>query len=203
LRNEVTVLPGDELRVFCRYDTSDRKVITLGGEGTNDEMCLAFFLVYPRPNGTVCLSQNYYQSLVDFYIQGVGRGLITNSVNESDDEETQWQQIKEAVRAAVVASEDAKQLYLDVYWNNDTRQYFCRDLSGGHRYGMVTVEDIPNTQTPTSTPGSCPGISATDKKTEGPSAIDKKTEGPTPSSGKILSSSVLLFALYAVISVLV
>ena len=28
-----------------------------GGEGTQDEMCLAFVLVYPVPRLTVCLSQ--------------------------------------------------------------------------------------------------------------------------------------------------
>ena len=36
---------GDTLRISCTYDTTARTATTTFGEGTNDEMCLAFVYV--------------------------------------------------------------------------------------------------------------------------------------------------------------
>ncbi|XP_062515676.1 DBH-like monooxygenase protein 1 homolog [Corticium candelabrum] len=69
LRNEVKILPGDDIQVFCDYDTSARKQVTIGGEGTLDEMCLAFLLVYPRPQLSVCLSQIDSSQFISYIIQ--------------------------------------------------------------------------------------------------------------------------------------
>jgi mono/diheme cytochrome c family protein len=41
------VSPSDSLRITCTYDTSSRSTTTTWGEGTSDEMCLAFFYVSP------------------------------------------------------------------------------------------------------------------------------------------------------------
>ncbi|CAH1785360.1 unnamed protein product, partial [Owenia fusiformis] len=54
LPQEVTVLPGDELRVECRYDTTGTDKVTWGGLGTTEEMCIAFLMYYPRINMTTC-----------------------------------------------------------------------------------------------------------------------------------------------------
>ncbi|XP_067141854.1 DBH-like monooxygenase protein 1 homolog [Centruroides vittatus] len=48
LSKEVKILPSDHLTVECVYDSTDRVSNTLGGLGTQQEMCLAFILYYPR-----------------------------------------------------------------------------------------------------------------------------------------------------------
>ncbi|CAF1402975.1 unnamed protein product, partial [Didymodactylos carnosus] len=50
---------GDELATRCVYSTTDKSIITLGGERTKDEMCLHYFLYYPRMKTfPSCLSSN-------------------------------------------------------------------------------------------------------------------------------------------------
>jgi hypothetical protein len=44
---EMQILPGDELYVSCRYDTSSRPNPTPMGLSTNEEMCLIYFVYYP------------------------------------------------------------------------------------------------------------------------------------------------------------
>lgn len=48
LNRKVTVLPGDQITVECRYDSTGRSVTTFGGLSTKEEMCIAFILYYPR-----------------------------------------------------------------------------------------------------------------------------------------------------------
>jgi len=38
---------GDTVRINCNYDTTTRGTPTMWGEGTMDEMCLAFIYVSP------------------------------------------------------------------------------------------------------------------------------------------------------------
>ena len=60
LGDEVTILPGDELLTQCTYDTSSSNTPVKFGEATTNEMCLAFFVYYPRVRGGgVCLFGNY------------------------------------------------------------------------------------------------------------------------------------------------
>jgi hypothetical protein len=184
LRNEVTVLPGDEIRTFCEYDTSDRQVNTLGGEGTNDEMCLAFFLVYPRPQGTVCLSRIGFETLRNYYVQGVSRGYLSGLVNDSADTRTQVQQLQDALRHADVSSEASRDVYYDTYWNSKERLYYCASLSGGALFDVTTLTNVATPETPTSAPGPCPADLA-------------------PSSGKFLSSSIMGLVLYAVLTLVI
>jgi hypothetical protein len=58
---ERTVLPGDMLRVDCIYDTTGRTAPTKMGLSTQDEMCLAYVLYYPKLNATneLCIYGNY------------------------------------------------------------------------------------------------------------------------------------------------
>ncbi|KAK3099911.1 hypothetical protein FSP39_011698 [Pinctada imbricata] len=46
----VEVLPGDELRTTCVYDSSGRDSTTYYGLGTNSEMCFAFMKYFPKEN---------------------------------------------------------------------------------------------------------------------------------------------------------
>ena len=45
---QVKLYPTDVLEQVCEYDTTGVKNVTLGGEGTNDEMCLTAFRYWPR-----------------------------------------------------------------------------------------------------------------------------------------------------------
>ncbi|XP_004401254.1 PREDICTED: DBH-like monooxygenase protein 1 [Odobenus rosmarus divergens] len=56
LREEQTILPGDNLITECRYNTKDRSRMTWGGLSTRNEMCLSYLLYYPRINLTRCAS---------------------------------------------------------------------------------------------------------------------------------------------------
>lgn len=44
---DALIEPGDQLVTRCVYDSSDRTEPTLGGEGSDDEMCLNFLFHYP------------------------------------------------------------------------------------------------------------------------------------------------------------
>jgi len=48
------VQPGDELVTHCRYDSSSRTAPTLGGPGSQDEMCLDFLLYWPATDFGYC-----------------------------------------------------------------------------------------------------------------------------------------------------
>ncbi|EGW08847.1 DBH-like monooxygenase protein 1 [Cricetulus griseus] len=56
LKEEQTILPGDNLITECRYNTKDRSGMTWGGLSTRNEMCLSYLLYYPRINLTRCAS---------------------------------------------------------------------------------------------------------------------------------------------------
>eukprot|EP00004_Rigifila_ramosa_P007335 TRINITY_DN182_c0_g1_i3.p1 TRINITY_DN182_c0_g1~~TRINITY_DN182_c0_g1_i3.p1 ORF type:complete len:568 (-),score=136.72 TRINITY_DN182_c0_g1_i3:17-1675(-) len=43
----VTLLPGDRMIMHCVYDTTERTTTTVGGEGTDNEMCFGFLTYYP------------------------------------------------------------------------------------------------------------------------------------------------------------
>ncbi len=45
---EFEMLPGDEIRNHCIYDSTNRTETTMGGPGTRDEMCWNTILYYPK-----------------------------------------------------------------------------------------------------------------------------------------------------------
>ncbi|CAF0842897.1 unnamed protein product [Didymodactylos carnosus] len=48
LLKQTRLYPGDEFVTRCTYTTKNKNIITLGGERTEDEMCLHMFTYYPR-----------------------------------------------------------------------------------------------------------------------------------------------------------
>jgi hypothetical protein len=44
---DAAVRPGDELVTHCVFDSSERDVPTLGGDGSDDEMCLNYLFHWP------------------------------------------------------------------------------------------------------------------------------------------------------------
>lgn len=43
------LMPGDELRTQCVWDSTARTNVTMGGQGSNDEMCIDYIMYYPAP----------------------------------------------------------------------------------------------------------------------------------------------------------
>lgn len=56
--NSVRVLPGDDLMVECSYNSLDKSKLTLGGFETQQEVCQATLIYYPRQEKlTMCQSK--------------------------------------------------------------------------------------------------------------------------------------------------
>ena len=47
LAPEIEMRAGDVMRIECTFNTLDRDTCTYGGDGSLDEMCLAFLAIYP------------------------------------------------------------------------------------------------------------------------------------------------------------
>ncbi|XP_013915210.1 PREDICTED: DBH-like monooxygenase protein 1 [Thamnophis sirtalis] len=56
LKEERTILPGDNLVTECHYSTLNRSDMTWGGFSTRNEMCLSYLVYYPKINLTRCES---------------------------------------------------------------------------------------------------------------------------------------------------
>lgn len=67
LRRKVKVLPGDVLINNCRYKTSNRSKVTLGGYGIRDEMCVNYIHYYPKSQLEVCKSSTDTAALMDYF----------------------------------------------------------------------------------------------------------------------------------------
>lgn len=52
----VQILPGDEMILECVYNSANRNVTTLGGEGSRDEMCFAYLHYYPATDLSYCVT---------------------------------------------------------------------------------------------------------------------------------------------------
>ncbi|XP_019640548.1 PREDICTED: dopamine beta-hydroxylase-like [Branchiostoma belcheri] len=67
LRRKVTVLPGDVLMTSCKYNTTNRRSVTLGGYGIHDEMCLNYIHYYPASQLQACKSVAAASALDRFF----------------------------------------------------------------------------------------------------------------------------------------
>lgn len=76
LREEVTVLPGDELIVECDFNTTDKDDFVYGGLSTRREMCESFMYYYPKTTMLDCRSQPEFYS----YFNGLGIENVSGSV---------------------------------------------------------------------------------------------------------------------------
>jgi hypothetical protein len=66
LPQEITIQPGDHLMLECFYNTTGRSGVTLGGESTQEEMCLSFPVYYPRMKLADCISFPLFDNLDQF-----------------------------------------------------------------------------------------------------------------------------------------
>ncbi|XP_062515118.1 DBH-like monooxygenase protein 1 homolog [Corticium candelabrum] len=202
LQNEVKILPGDDVQVFCDYDTTGRPKVTFGGEGTLDEMCLGFLLVYPRPSLIYCLSQPLSQTFFDYVTAAAHKGYYVEPANISSDPQTALGQRLPAIYNMDFRSEDAYTLWDQQYRSSKQREVRCR--SGSHHNllaGQTDEYTLPNitrplTGAPTGTPKPCEDIikaskspTSTVKASESPTSTVKASESPTSSARDLICNS--------------
>jgi len=100
---EVLILPGDQITAECIYDTNwkgGKSVI--GGQSTDDEMCMVFLAYYPEiPELVGCQDEPDIQAMLDFLgIQAVDRS------SGSDPEVTVPEELKGKLFSEVVEEFD-------------------------------------------------------------------------------------------------
>jgi dopamine beta-monooxygenase len=74
---------GDSLITTCQFDTSKRTVPTVGGENTDDEMCLNFLLVWPAPAVVACQTGSAPESFVQLFTRGAFGAVAPPSIDMS------------------------------------------------------------------------------------------------------------------------
>ncbi|XP_062505059.1 DBH-like monooxygenase protein 1 homolog [Corticium candelabrum] len=163
LEKEVKILPGDDLQLFCEYHTSNRQSVTIGGEGTRDEMCLGFLFVYPRPQIGKCLSQLPTSLLLTYLNNASKNGWlpIPDNINASNDQFAQYLQLVKGVEKMVFPNASAYDLWSQSYWSSEWREYQCSGIYGNGLLGPIDVFNvtslpvITNPRTSTVSPESC------------------------------------------------
>ncbi|ODM90062.1 hypothetical protein Ocin01_16621, partial [Orchesella cincta] len=81
LKNELVILPGDELITECEYQTKDVDKYIIGGLATNQEMCQVFFFYYPRIPLSQCTSQyEFHDFFKGLHVDGV-EGEVLKPLN--------------------------------------------------------------------------------------------------------------------------
>ena len=72
------VYRSDKLIAYCRFDTTTATKEVVGGEGTDDEMCMVFFMYYPRtPNPLLCLTVSH-RSFGDIVASESTQAIVTH-----------------------------------------------------------------------------------------------------------------------------
>ncbi|XP_078690261.1 DBH-like monooxygenase protein 1 homolog [Branchiostoma floridae x Branchiostoma belcheri] len=116
------VLPGDSILMECTYDTTDRNGVTYGGLKTEDEMCIAWILYYPKMELAKCESwpMSYW------YLYSLSATATEFSVAENDFV---------ATAPANVAGLTADQiLTADITWTDELRADFQRAETQAQRF---------------------------------------------------------------------
>ncbi|XP_063889884.1 DBH-like monooxygenase protein 1 [Scylla paramamosain] len=114
LPQEVTVLPGDSFILECQYDARHKTVPTFGGEGTQEEMCLAFLMYYPKISMSWCHSfpklENIYRPLgvKSIATQNTSSTRLRSMLNTAEERE------EELIEALLVKKETPAVTELDL-----------------------------------------------------------------------------------------
>ncbi|XP_062515545.1 DBH-like monooxygenase protein 1 homolog [Corticium candelabrum] len=207
LQNEVKVLPGDDVQVFCDYDTTKRDHVTVGGEGTQEEMCVAFFLVYPKPQLAICLSQISTKHLQSYLTQAFLRNYYyIDYANMSTDPEILQKQVLQSVTNMKFSREDEYTLWEQQYWSMKEREYLCFDyrldnLLGAEYFNYTVLPTIR--ESPTVDP-TCSGVTNTSESSTSTSKQVVSTTSladQSPSPSAVSSANQLMTNLFWVVLV--
>eukprot|EP01083_Nonionella_stella_P077615 212028_1 len=193
--NETKILPGDELSLQCQYSTIDRATVTVAGEGTADEMCLAFVYVFPKPEFAICESSHQLSDFIGFFWQatflGYVTGDLTTALETEDTDAISWNNNDDAALA----------LYNDYWTSNGGSVYdiYCGqsfDVSSepvdishlfvgnfiGYQQEDVCLSASPTTSDPLSTSTATPTIAPTLTLTTAPTLIPTRSPTPIPTA---------------------
>eukprot|EP01083_Nonionella_stella_P211491 764637_1 len=80
LNNQYHLLPGDELILKCKYDSSKRDFITYGDLSTTHEMCMDMLYVYPAPKLSRMFTAYDIQSILSWLHYGKSKGYIEGNI---------------------------------------------------------------------------------------------------------------------------
>ena len=109
---------GDEFIMNCYLNSTTRDWITIGGESTSQEMCLAFIYVYPAPDLATCwtrfTTESMYNWLEDAQDAGYLEGNVTEAMLNWDWDQLSWDDQGD--------KKGAKQLYNEL-WDPTNEDY--------------------------------------------------------------------------------
>ena len=84
--------PGDRIKSHCVFDSTGRDMVTLGGDATSDEMCVAFGIYYPAVSGVTKCIESVTHGVQDADGRNecgfIGDESVDESVEEGVDEAT-------------------------------------------------------------------------------------------------------------------
>ncbi|XP_037780094.1 DBH-like monooxygenase protein 1 isoform X2 [Penaeus monodon] len=104
LTEEMTILPGDSFITECGYDSRGKKTPTFGGDSTQEEMCLAFLVYYPRSKVSRCVSTPeislIYKSFGIEEVYGDGRNSVYRNARYTHDQEREKKLAEEMKKKA-------------------------------------------------------------------------------------------------------
>ena len=83
---------GDEFIMDCYINSTGRDWITVGGESTSQEMCLAFIYVYPAPDLAICWTEFSDQSFENWLEDAQNAGYLQGNISLATDE-WEWSQL--------------------------------------------------------------------------------------------------------------
>ncbi|OAF68296.1 hypothetical protein A3Q56_03961 [Intoshia linei] len=78
------LLPGDEIRITCYYNSIDKNVYTWSGQSSMDEMCISYLHYYPKINLAQCKSF-INQNFLDIPITKKGKSTIQLIMENTSD----------------------------------------------------------------------------------------------------------------------
>ncbi|XP_062516136.1 DBH-like monooxygenase protein 1 homolog [Corticium candelabrum] len=195
LRNEVKILPGDEVKVICAHDTTGRQRVTIGGLGTLDEMCQAFIFVYPKPDLSFCLSQNLKSNFENYIRDATRMGYFTDLRDTSADPITQYKQYVQSIVSMNFSTEAAYTLWNQQYRSTKEREYEC---TGTFHNNLLGAKDFNYTVFPTITQSltDAPTATGAPKSCRG---VVTATKSPTSSAFDFTSNSFWAVFLFVVV----
>ncbi|CAG7834112.1 unnamed protein product [Allacma fusca] len=88
------VLPEDELKLECTYDTTWKHPagVVIGGPGSHDEMCMTFIYYYPRVPLVQCQSESNVDSILHQQF-GITTSIFGRHLDPIIEEPSEWESL--------------------------------------------------------------------------------------------------------------
>lgn len=142
LNGEKTILRTDEVFVKCVYNTEDKDTFTVGGLGTQDEMCLDFLWYYPRQENVYeCDSEISGENWYFFFDYLERKGYIKWTWKPINGDETFFSESFENIMASQTLTPDLLQDLFEGFMKQAPRlEYHDKQRAGLPR--LINFEPI-------------------------------------------------------------